>query len=314
MSTSRVNIVAIDTESALRPLITEVIRDRPLLYLHIVGPELGDRHLISIMTLYIPSKNVVYLLDIEEMRHVAFTTTNADGKSLKYILELPSLRKVIFDIRHGSDSLFYLYQIRVKGIRDVQLMETVLRWGRQDTLGILSVAMQRNSTFPEALVKKWCDLNSKSSYVFNPLSGGRRGTFGERPIRQDIMRYVVAQVAVLPDLYNVYCSKLQQSDEADVRARVAEATRWRLIISQRPRAQSALILGWRGPWDDAYDHAVENGYKTPIQIAAPEDGVNYGVSYDHDEPEDDEYGLECFEKVWDVIGHCNSPGPIDESI
>ena len=47
--------------------------------------------------------------------------------SLKVVLQSPSIPKVVFDIRNDSDARFSHYQIRVDGIKDLQLMELAPR-------------------------------------------------------------------------------------------------------------------------------------------------------------------------------------------
>jgi exonuclease 3'-5' domain-containing protein 1 len=75
------------------------------------------------MSLCVPSRKTVYLIDIYRLGNEAFSTVNSDKKSLKFILESPVVLKVLFDVRHDSDALFSLYGISLDGIRDVQLME-----------------------------------------------------------------------------------------------------------------------------------------------------------------------------------------------
>ncbi|KAJ5116157.1 hypothetical protein N7456_000505 [Penicillium angulare] len=289
----RTQISMIDTVSALLPIVTAVIRDRPLLYMHLEGEDFDRGRMLSVITFYIPSKNVIYLFDILILKERAFTAIDNDGNSLKTILESPSLTKVVFDIRHGSDTLAFCYQTFVKGIRNIQLMESGSRWSNRYVLARIGACVMRDSTIPVELQKEWGRVCDRGVKLFHPVCHGRRMIFNERPLPRDITKFLVAQVMVLPDLFNVYCMKLEGPDDAEWRERIEQATRYWLVLSQRPNTHHEEIKSYNAPWDRKFFRAVD--------VFAPEDGVDYGVSCEHDVPMDDEYGLECFEKVWKAI-------------
>src|SRR5689334_19054318 len=108
---------------AISDLPTEV----PSLYIDLEGINLCRQGSISLLVIFVQPKNHVYFVDIHKLHDEAFTTTSADGTTLKTILESPKIPKVFFDVRNDSDALHHHFGIRLQGIEDVQLMENAAR-------------------------------------------------------------------------------------------------------------------------------------------------------------------------------------------
>lgn len=136
--------------SLLRPVIDAALiglrTDFPSLFIDLEGIQLSQRGSISIISLYIPSRKRVYLIDIYKLENEAFSTVNRHSKSIKFILESPVILKVLFNIRHDSDALFSLYGISINGVRDIQLIELGTRKGPKDFLASLDKYIEKDST------------------------------------------------------------------------------------------------------------------------------------------------------------------------
>ena len=67
----------------------------------------------------------VYLIDVHTLGELVFTTVGIDNPNvtLKSILENETIPKVFFDVRNDSNALFFLYNIKLAGIHDLQVMQ-----------------------------------------------------------------------------------------------------------------------------------------------------------------------------------------------
>ncbi|KAJ6003283.1 hypothetical protein N7451_005830 [Penicillium sp. IBT 35674x] len=257
-----IETIVIDSVSLLPSVIdTAVIDFRPgvaSLFIDLEGIRLGRHGSISIMSLYVPFKKRVYLIDVYRLGKEAFSTINSDGKSLKSILESPEILKVLFDVRHDSDALFGLYGISVDGIRDIQLMELGTRTGSKEFLAGLKKCVETDSTISQREKTAWRRTKDHTRQLFDPSLGGRYEIFNERPIRQVIKEYCAGDVTLLPDLFNVYSDKLHPPGETFWRLHILEATKGWIKLSQSPRFDGKSRANARGPWDsESIEQAIE---------------------------------------------------------
>lgn len=125
------------------------------------------------MSLYVPSRKSVYLIDVYRLGHEAFSTVNSDKKSLKSILESPVFLKVFFDVRHDSDALFSLCGISADGIRDVQLMELGTRNDPKDSLASLNKCVEKDSAISATEKELWELNKGNAQRLFDPTLGGQ---------------------------------------------------------------------------------------------------------------------------------------------
>lgn len=117
----------------------------PTLHIDLEGIALSRRGTISLLTLLIhdpPSRDTVYLIDIHTLGARTFSITspqshlpsNAQIKAglafttLREILQASIIRKVIFDCRNDQDALFAAFELRLRGVVDLQLMEVAARY------------------------------------------------------------------------------------------------------------------------------------------------------------------------------------------
>lgn len=141
----------VDTQDGVAEFCQSIISiDDAVLYLHLQGP---------LLAVQLHPSNRVHIIDLQVLGPIAFgvrqdfNPAQADATtaektddisrdrgwsdigrlpSLKAILESPSIPKVLFDCRPTTSTLHRQYQIGLRGVEDVQLME--LASGRPTTL------------------------------------------------------------------------------------------------------------------------------------------------------------------------------------
>jgi exonuclease 3'-5' domain-containing protein 1 len=232
-----IDIIIVDSATTIVTLLDNLFNlpiDPPSLYFDLEGVKLGRHGSISIISLYIAPIKRVYLIDIHLLGETAFSITNRSATSLKTILESSTIPKVIFDIRNDSDALFSHFQISVKGIQDLQLMELATRKGSKDIVAGLAKCIEEECPISAATKKEWQRTKEGALRLFDPRKGGRREVFNDRPMKPEIIQYCARDVALLPELYNVYNAKLRLPGEAHWQTRVRKATEDRIKQSQSP--------------------------------------------------------------------------------
>ncbi|MCJ1230512.1 hypothetical protein MMC12_007186 [Toensbergia leucococca] len=142
----------------------------PALYLDMEGKELGRDGSVSIMELLVIPSYQVYLIDIHTLGTTAFSTPDSTGRSLKSILESESVTKVFFDIRADSAALFNHYQVAIRGVHDLQLMELATRTYSKKFLSGLAKCIQQDSTMSAAEKSEWAATKDKG--VRTRIGGG----------------------------------------------------------------------------------------------------------------------------------------------
>lgn len=115
----------------------------PHLFIGLEGVNLSRYGAISILTIYDRSSNFVYLIDVHNLGDAAFSTSALTNNTflmeenrfvtLREILESTENPKVFFDARNSSDALFAGFNIELKGVQDLQLMELASKSKRKRT-------------------------------------------------------------------------------------------------------------------------------------------------------------------------------------
>lgn len=130
--------------AALQRLNVCSVSARPILYLDLEGINLCRNGSISIIQVYQCQENRVYLIDVHTLGAAAFSTTGTDGvTTLKSVLENPSIPKAFFDVRNDSDALYNLFNVYLRGVVDVQLMELRTRTGSKRLLNGLARCLEK---------------------------------------------------------------------------------------------------------------------------------------------------------------------------
>jgi len=166
-------------------------------------------------------------------------------------LESPIVPKVVFDIRNDSVALFSRYNIRVDGIKDVQLMELATRKHSKDLVAGLAKCIERDAPTSLAAKEHWQRTKEAGARLYNPDKGGRYEVFNERPIGSEIKDYCIGDIVLLPLLYDLYNARLYPppGDGVFWRVQVREETKKRIEHSRHPNYDGNAKSKICGPWD-----------------------------------------------------------------
>lgn len=204
----------------------------PALYCDLEGVNLGREGSLSILTIYVPQIEKVYLVDIFALKQAAFSTESG-GRSLKAILEDNNVGKAFFDIRNDSDALYSHFGISVAGIHDLQLMELATRpWpAPKRCINGLSKCIEMDISAVSSLKLDWLRSKQAGEQLWNPGKGGRYEVFNERPLRPEIIKYCAQDVILLPQLWELYNKRLGKASSV-WRDRIQRETYERIRLSQ----------------------------------------------------------------------------------
>ena len=238
----------VDSLSTLQELLDtlELIPDSsPPLSIDLEGVNLGRNGSISILSLYAVHLGIIYLVDVHTLGEAAFSSPRpGQDTSLRAILESPSIKKVIFDVRNDSDALYSHYGISLAGVQDLQLMELATRiWSKKYVAG-LAKCIERDSPMSGLTKAEWKKRKDEVSRLFDPRKGGSYGIFNERPMAPEVQEYCSADVAHLPGLYGFYDRIMFPA----WRARVQDATNDRIRLSHQPGYDGQASNKALGPW------------------------------------------------------------------
>jgi exonuclease 3'-5' domain-containing protein 1 len=191
--------------------------DPPTLYIDLEGVNLGRHGTVSILQMYVLPHDRTYLIDVHTLRERAFTPEGTEEEwefearttTLKTILESTTIKKVIFDVRHDSDALYAHFGIKLAGIEDLQLMQLATRGGERTHVKGLAHCIRWNIPYTEwkdgqDSIDKWLETKEKGRKLFAPEHGGSFEVFIQRPLSEDVLKYCIEDVRLLPILWRVY--------------------------------------------------------------------------------------------------------------
>ncbi|KAF1365573.1 hypothetical protein EJ07DRAFT_95460, partial [Lizonia empirigonia] len=106
--------------------------------------------------------------------------------------------KVFFDVRNDSDALFAHFGVALKGVEDVQLLESETRKTKASRkfLNGLTKCVEKNVllSFCGNGLASWKLVKKKGELLFKAEHGGSYDVFNRRPIPEDIISYCVNDV------------------------------------------------------------------------------------------------------------------------
>jgi exonuclease 3'-5' domain-containing protein 1 len=276
------------------------------LYLDFEGNNLSRHGTTSLITVLVHPQEMVRLIDVLVLGKQTFTTTSSNGKTLKSILEDPSIPKCLWDVRNDADALWALYRIDLAGITDIQLLENASRTGDKTYVRGLDKCVQFDlkSKLGFMEITRW--LRAKKEIV----SSMPYGIFTTRPLDAKTIQYCVNDVVHLPELHALYLARMTgewlfKSLEESTR-RVAEAH----APGYDPQSASKKL----GPWGSGQDKRVlttdqwfemleEQREEELAQDMFGDDDVCY---YDYDEDDwggnnaaDGAFDAEALDSCWD---------------
>ena len=237
----------VDSTVSLKNVLDAIVNlphNPPSLYIDLEGVKLSRHGAIALLQIFVLPLNHSYLIDVHELRSLAFKTSNTNDITLKGILEDDEIPKVIFDVRHDSDALFGQYAINLKGIQDLQVMEFA-RPGRTGRfVNGLARCIERDIQLSYVERKQFIQVKEAGKRLFAPESGGSYQVFLDRPMSSVVLDYCVQDVQYLPLLWKAYSDKLSPLSKVKVQREVED----RIWMSQQPRFLGEGRHMAIGPW------------------------------------------------------------------
>lgn len=216
----------------------------PSIYVDIEGVNLSRHGSISILQIHILPANETYLVDVHTLGEGAFSTVATNGDTLKSIFESEAILKAFFDIRNDSDALYGLFGVKVAGICDVQLMELATRSFSRRCVNGLAKCIERDLPMTLKERSDWKMSKEKGLRLFAPERGGSYEVFNDRPLADDIRKYCMEDVRLLPRLWQYYFSKVTPK----WKEKVEIATIDRIRLSQSANFNGKGRHMALGPW------------------------------------------------------------------
>lgn len=244
------SVVLVDTECGVEDLVASLQglpTDPPSLYVDLEGVNLGRCGSISFLQIHMLPCDKTYLIDICTLEEKAFThASSSNNRTLRQILESPTIPKVFFDVRNDSDALFSHYRVNLAGVQDLQLMEVATRNYSKRLLCGLKKAIEKDASLGFAERQAWMTTKEKGLKLFAPERGGSYEIFNARPIQKEIIQYFVEDVRLLPKLWRYYDRNLT----ASWRGKVEEESTKRIEQAKSPhysgkgRHMALAPTGW----------------------------------------------------------------------
>ncbi|KAK0732638.1 hypothetical protein B0T21DRAFT_384863 [Apiosordaria backusii] len=155
------------------------------LYLDLEGTNLGRHGTLDLITVLVPPDQQVRIIDVKNLGTQAFTTPSKENGSitLKSILENPSIRKYLWDVRNDADALKWLHKIAISGVIDLQLLENLTRSGDSFCVTGLEKAIENDLQLSHQEKTDWAKTKGD---VRKRMSSGASGIFSARPLSTTI--------------------------------------------------------------------------------------------------------------------------------
>lgn len=230
---------------------------KPWLFIDLEGQSLSRHGSISLLTVLVYGADCVhcvYIIGIHLLQSAAFQTKGLYGKSLKDILESPGYVKVFFDVGRDSDALFAHYGIELKGVRDLQLMESATRPTTEARRYLSSLSDCVESLIKDAEERNsWTRHKDEGERLWSPLKGGSYEAFNIRPLPDKLMAYCAGNVQQLPALYLRYRIPTIRWNTLIARQSQSRVSESQGVIHPHPGADMA-----RSPWSNEQNQLLDS--------------------------------------------------------
>lgn len=161
----------VDTNEGVAALVDTIVEvqqqslsDCPILFIDSEGVNLGRHGTLSLLQIYLPYKDQVYIIDIQVLMSQAFDTAGKinEHETLRFLLEAPLVHKALWDCRADIDALYSHYNIELAGVIDIQLADnaTSKKFSSRSRLVSLTTAIEKRINLPK--LKLWAMSELKS--------------------------------------------------------------------------------------------------------------------------------------------------------
>jgi exonuclease 3'-5' domain-containing protein 1 len=236
-------VAAVDTRAGIAQLVDSIYEAQqvtasctPLLYMDCEGFGLGRNGSITLLQLYIPMQEMVYIVDVQTLGAETFSTSDTKNTAnLKVLLEASTPVKVMWDCRADSDALYAHYNVALNGVIDAQLAENATNPKSQSNRTVielltcvekrLNLSAGKIITFSETKAMGRDAMNEGIDFVVNHTKkigdeesgyqwistddvgkedrvkeGRAISAMAERPVHPYLINYCVQDVVVLPQI------------------------------------------------------------------------------------------------------------------
>lgn len=170
-------VLIVDTTPLLVDMVNDIISTKkiaipstPLLFMDSEGVDLGRKGSLTIMQVYIPASNKVYLIDVQTLGVQTFTTVGTtETTTFEDLLESRDLVKVWWDCHSDADALYAHYGVELAGVVDAQLIEnaTAKKARNEKSTQKFGIAVDRRTNFPYDIKSIIADVKSKGIQAMN---------------------------------------------------------------------------------------------------------------------------------------------------
>lgn len=245
-SPAAAGVLLLDTASQVQNFVARVRRANVShIAVDLEGTELCRSGTVALLqiaaNIFINEPPLVGLVDITVLGAQAFRGTSEN--SLKYLLEDPSVTKILFDCRSDADALFHLYGVRLRGLLDLQVYHQLLFVpSKVPFLHGLGKAIDRlMKILDPAEHARAKSIKEAGVKLFAPEQGGSYAVWNERPLRPELLLYASQDVALLFRLLEDYSSHYPQSGRNEKLQKKVER-----ISEERARAATEAEEPCRG--------------------------------------------------------------------
>ncbi|KXT03594.1 hypothetical protein AC578_9980 [Pseudocercospora eumusae] len=234
----------VEQVSELVRLITESAKSQtgePAFYFDCEGKNLGRNGTVTLLAIYIPDLIRAFVVDLQELGHIALTTEEED-ETLKTIFESPTILKGVFDCRGDSEALFAHHNLTLDGIVDVQLMEAATRKNSKRLFGLDVCIKNRLKDLDPSAKAKFAESKDR---VKELMRSGDGSCFAERPLPNLLLEYAASDVIVLPILYEHFAK--HECYWGEWPTRVTAETNRRLELSRQSDYDPSTLDMRAGP-------------------------------------------------------------------
>lgn len=212
------------------------------------GDELYKNGTLTILAVMVVPHNRAYIVDVQKLQQSTFSTVGQGGTPLKSILESPGITKVYFDVRNDSNALFFLYEVSLQGVQDIQLMENASRkdFGRggrfRSFVAGLAKCIEADAGLTHRDLVAWKATKDRIKARFN--ASAPIHVFAQRPLDEDALLYCAEDVRLLPRLRTTYWGRLNPAWTRKVEKETLKRVRDSQTTSYVPRGRHKAL----GPW------------------------------------------------------------------
>lgn len=264
----------INTTSLLKIFLDglkDIEGEPPSLFVDLEGNNLSRVGTLSLVTILVEPQRKVYLIDVTTLGKDAFVAEGSDGRNLRNILESSKIIKVLFDIRNDSDALYNLYDIHVRGIWDLQLMELASRNFPKRCVNGLAKCIEKDSRIEYGERAEWRKIKEKGRDLFDPSRGGSYAVFDQRPLSSEVEEYCTQDVALMPHLCDIYREKLCDAwwrkiqTETDARITLSQTATY----NGQGRHMAEAPQGWMHWRPSAVERSQRTLFTVPTRHSKP---------------------------------------------